>query len=135
MLIDDFIETLPSTAGVYQFYVYPLGKYYIGESVNIRRRVLEHLNGNGKKELFEAIKIYGLDSVGFQILEFESDRQKRIALEQKYKLLYGLDRLLNSISTKENGSCGKAVLAFSKEGKFVRRFGSISEASAFVCRS
>jgi len=43
MVLDDFIKAVSTKAGVYQFYVYPLGKYYIGESVNIRRRVKEHL--------------------------------------------------------------------------------------------
>lgn len=48
MVLDDFVST---KAGVYQFYVYPLGKYYIGESVNIRRRVKEHLTKGGNIDI------------------------------------------------------------------------------------
>lgn len=134
MVLNDFIQGIPTKAGVYQFYVYSLDKYYIGESVNIRRRILEHLNGNGKQILFAIVKEHGLDSIGFQILAFEDDRQKRIDLEHHYKCYYGFDNLLNSISVKETGCAGKAVLAFTKEGKFYKRFGSVSEAASFVCR-
>lgn len=135
MLESDFLKTVTTRAGVYQFYVYSLGKYYIGESVNIRRRVAEHLNGNGKQAIHSAVKQNGLDNIGFQVLGFEEDRLKRISLEQHYKCFYGFDNLLNSISTKDNGSTTKPVLAFSKDGKFYKRFGSISEASGVMDRS
>lgn len=134
MLVRDFIKSLPTKAGVYKFYVYSLNKYYIGESVSIRRRVLEHLNGNGKKAIRKAILENGVDDIGFEILHFEDNRDNRIALEQHYKCYYGFDNLLNMISVKENGSCAKAVLSFTKEGKFVKRFNSVSEAAVFANR-
>ena len=59
MLVSDFIKSLPTKAGVYKFYVYSLNKYYIGESVSIRRRILEHLNGNGKEALHKARLLFG----------------------------------------------------------------------------
>lgn len=134
MQLEGFTSNISSRGGVYLFYIYSHGKYYIGESVNIKRRIKEHLSGNGKEEIYRAYKENGLDDLGFQILCFEDDREKRIELEQKYKLYYGLGRLLNSISTKENGSAGKSVLAFTKEGKLHKRFNSLSEGSAYVNR-
>lgn len=51
MVLDNFLKGISTKAGVYQFYVYPLGKYYIGESVNIRRRVKEHLTKGGNIDI------------------------------------------------------------------------------------
>lgn len=118
MKLEDFIKSLPSKAGVYQFYVYSLEKYYIGESVNIRRRVKEHLKGWGKRELGILVKNYDLDNLGFQILSLEKDRQVRLDLENHYKTYYGYSNLLNSFVGKESitPDTSKEIVVFDFEG-------------------
>lgn len=133
MVLDDFIKTIPSKPGVYQFYVYPLGKYYIGESVDIRRRIKEHLTKGGNVDIACMIEMYGLDCIGFQVLCFEEDKQYRLKLEDKYKKLYGFDRLLNKVEglEKTTNITKKSISCFNLVGDKIADFESAVKASEF----
>lgn len=133
MKLEDFIKSLPSKAGVYQFYVYSLEKYYIGESVNIRRRVKEHLSGKGNAYLYLCFKSYGFGNIGFQVIEFNEDKQERLSLEDKYKKLFGFDRLLNRIEGKEETTniTKKAISCFDLRGNLINSFDSATSAAEF----
>lgn len=135
MVLDDFIKAVSTKAGVYQFYVYPLGKYYIGESLNIRRRVRDHLTGWGNKVIFETYKNHGLDALGFQILWFDGDKEKRCTKEQLYKLSYGKKNLLNKTLQNEayfdpgNYRHKKRVMEFSFNGELIKTWDSAKQAA------
>jgi group I intron endonuclease len=135
MILNDFIQGIPTKAGVYQFYVYSLDKYYIGESVNIRRRLLEHLTGNGKEEIYKAYCKNGLDDLGFQILCFEEDREKRCIKEQFFKEFYGRSKILNKTVANEfyfdpgNYRHRKRVMEFDLQGNHLRTWESAKQAS------
>lgn len=131
MVLDDFIKAVSTKAGVYQFYVYPLGKYYIGESVNIRRRVKEHLTKGGNIDIACMIEMYGLDCIGFQILKFEDDRQKRLELENYYKNFYGRSKLLNKVEGIESitPNTSKRIVIYDLMGSHVGTWNNSVEAS------
>ncbi len=131
MVLDDFLKGISTKAGVYQFYVYPLGKYYIGESVNIRRRVKEHLTKGGNIDIACMIEMYGLDCIGFQILKFEDDRQKRLELENYYKNLYGRSKTLNKVEGVESlpPDQSKSVVIYKTDGVYVGKYKNSLEAA------
>jgi group I intron endonuclease len=94
------------TCGVYKI-TSPSGNFYIGSSVNIRKRWNEHIRSmkNGShhsNQLQRAADKYGIDSFKFEILE-ECDVEKEtiISLEQKY-----IDKLKPKYNSSPTaGSC------------------------------
>lgn len=135
MVLDDFIKTIPSKPGVYQFFIYPLGKYYIGESIDVKKRLKEHLTGWGNKTIKEIYDKHGLDALGFQILKFESDKEKRCLIEQGYKEYYGKPNILNKTLTNEfyfdpgKLHYKKRVFEFSFSGKHLKTWESAKQAA------
>ena len=128
-------DNMPAKGGIYQFYFFPIKKYYIGESCNLNRRLSEHLSGRGNRWVKLVIEKYGLDSLGFQILEFEEDYEQRLIKERRYKQYYGFDNTVNRVEGLEYNDKGrKPVLQYSKEGTFIRKWPSVVDAEKEICR-
>ena len=125
MLSNSIQDNLPEKAGVYEFYLFPLEKYYIGESTNVAKRFHQHIIGEGNQLIKQCINLHGLDSIGFQILEFEDDKYNRLLLERKYKQLRGFDKTINRIRGLENFT--KKVLVYDEFGNFVKEYQSASQ--------
>lgn len=132
MVLDDFLKGISTKAGVYQFYVYSLDKYYIGESVNIQRRVLQHLKGRGKKEIFNAVLKNGFEDIAFKVLQFEENEDRRLDLEEYFKNYHGYRRLLNLVEGKELGSGKRSLVLVDKEGNLKATYNSVSEAASLT---
>ena len=75
------------------------GKRYIGQSNNIRRRLIDHLScsSNSNKKLSNDIKLYGISNFLVEILESTDgiDKELLCELEYRYKKLYEFDMLYN----------------------------------------
>ncbi len=63
-------------SGIYRL-IFPNGKYYIGQSVNIRARLscYRAINCKEQKKLFNAIKKYGWNNVKYDILLCAGDKE------------------------------------------------------------
>jgi group I intron endonuclease len=70
MFLNSKNNTLPSTPAIYAIINSVSFNYYIGQSVNVRRRFIEHKtkNGRGCKLLHRALLKYGLDKFYFTII-------------------------------------------------------------------
>ena len=72
MNIED-LQKAPKYGGVYFFKNKINGKYYIGQSVTIRKRLLKHVSNLGKDRynapIYKAFKKYGLENFEYGILD------------------------------------------------------------------
>ena len=82
--------------GVYSFYNTLNGKQYIGSSVDLRKRLLEHIKTDkSNKALHKAFNKYGLNNFDFLVYEFSSETELLTNLETKYISQFPLDCLYN----------------------------------------
>lgn len=68
------LDPIPSTSGIYRITCVPTGKFYIGSSVNLRKRWNEHRNGltrqdHGNPKLQRAWNKHGEQAFIFEVLE------------------------------------------------------------------
>lgn len=97
--------------GIYRF-IFPSGKSYVGQSVNIKRRFREHkrccTNSKNKAsqvntKFYNAARKYGFDSMQFEILEV-CDRSLLSEKERSWiKILNSVDNGYNSTDGGEGG--------------------------------
>lgn len=70
----DFIRTLPNSPGIYLITNKVNNKHYIGQTINLRRRLLKHINDSANNIrvehilLYKAFKKYGIESFEVSIL-------------------------------------------------------------------
>src|SRR3954471_11675365 len=73
-------DALKGNSGIYAFVHIVTGTCYIGSSINLADRIMDHINGNSSNQHLQyAIAKYGLSSFAFVILEYciSSDLLKR----------------------------------------------------------
>lgn len=116
----------------------PSGKIYIG----ITRRKAEErwLDGRGykyNKHFYNAIKKYGWDNIKHEILlkdlqEHEAKEMERffIQLYKSYDHNFGYNKTLGGDANAINVE--KQILQYDLNGKFIRRFNTLTEASAMT---
>lgn len=106
-------------------------KSYIGQTVDFRSRVWQHMRCYEKEDcLFhKAIEEYGYENFEWQVLESCCDKSRAIELEKHYIELY--DTYRNGYNENKGGVGGhnaRAVVEISKNGDFVRRYDSAADA-------
>jgi group I intron endonuclease len=96
--------------GIYKI-TNPSGKVYIGQSVNLDRRVSRYRNAwnhcKGQRRLYNSIKKYGWDKHAFEIIEYCEEHQlndKERYYQEKYNTI---QKGLNCKYTETNEKSGK----------------------------
>lgn len=84
-------------AGVYKF-TSPSGKVYVGQSCNIKRRLIEHLSDSKHivNKFYSSIKKYSFESHKFEILFLSDSQYERNRMEQFYINYY--DSIKNGLN-------------------------------------
>lgn len=89
-LIKEHLLTIPKTEGIYLFTNLVNGKHYVGQAVDLRKRLQHHLNNlehdRYDAPLYRALKKYGIDNFDLKIIK------QLIKVKEKYKTKV-LDRL------------------------------------------
>lgn len=91
-------KNITNNAGIYAFHNLVNGKYYIGQAIRLRKRLLHHLsnfnNDRYDAPLYKAFRKYGLDNFEYLILEeLEGDNYSELSskmdkLEKEYIIKY-----------------------------------------------
>lgn len=106
------------------------GKSYIGQTVNFKSRVWQHMRCYEKENcLFhEALKEYGYENFEWEVIETCDEREKAVELEKYYIEFYNTYR--NGYNENKGGVGGynaRAVVCISKNGEFIKRYDSAAE--------
>lgn len=125
-------DAIPSLSGVYKIYFLPSARFYIGSTVNFKKRYLEHIhrmknNTHDNIPLLNAFKKYGIKNMCFEIVEYV-EIEKLLVREQWYldtlKPEYNICKIAGSclgvkrsIETCKKISQSNAGRAFSDEHK------------------
>ena len=128
----DFVSKLPEKAGVYYFYNSSKELIYVGKSVNIRDRVLSHLNNNLHKKAIEmkskiadvSFEITGSELVAL-LLESEEIKVNQPRYNQSQKRTYFNYGLYTF--TDENGYCNLKIMRIIDELSPVYTYSSLQE--------
>jgi group I intron endonuclease len=103
----------------------PSGKVYIGQTVNLQKRLnrYKNLHCKGQVKVYNSIKKYGWDSHSFDVIEFVCGKPMN-ARERYWQLYYNsMDNGLNCRVTKDGDKSGrlseetKRKLSISSKGK------------------
>ena len=78
------IKAFPRIQGIYLIIYHKTNKVYIGQSRNIRQRILNHLKGKGNKLLWKDIQNYKEIDFTLIILEENKSRVNRELRESDY---------------------------------------------------
>lgn len=82
-------DSFREISGIYIIKCLVNGKYYIGESINIKQRLRKHKNGSGQL-IHRAIKKYGIEN--FEIyIEYLPDFDKKSLLDLEEQLIIKFD--------------------------------------------
>lgn len=128
----DLVDTSSlEVEGVYLFFLERLGKYYIGETVNLAQRLQQHLEGSNVPEISQEYK-EAPETVFYQYTFLpNSTKDERLDLEQAFKESYkakvGWDNLLNKCDYREDFTVRKAVFQFTTEGEFLEEYRSLMD--------
>lgn len=122
--------------GIYKITNKINGKSYIGQSVNIKNRWYVHKATKDDYPIHRAIQKYGKNNFSWEVLEECSEQQlseREIYYISKYNTFMYAENS-NGYNLTPGGEQGnvKPVNQYSKDGKFIRRYNSIAEASAEV---
>lgn len=123
--------------GIIYKYTSPSGKSYIGQTVYDRKTREKNSKGSGYigcTAFYQAIQYYGFENFSYDILE-ECEDSLLDEKERYYISLYNT-RTPNGYNIKEGGndtsSWSKKVYQFTREGKFIKEFSSLTEAAREV---
>ena len=89
MLLSEYKLLTQNIVGIYAFHNLKTGKYYIGQSKNIRKRLLKHLQHVKNKwnyPLYDSINKYGFENFEFLILE--ETTEENLDIREKYWIEY-----------------------------------------------
>lgn len=133
----DFVSKLPEKAGVYYFYDSSKELIYVGKSVNIRDRVMSHLNNNLHKKAIEmksriadvSCEITGSELVAL-LLESEEIKINQPRYNQAQKRTYFNYGLYTF--TDENDYCNLKVMRIVNELTPIYTYSSLNEAKEHV---
>jgi len=122
--------------GIYKIQSKLNGKIYIGSSINLNIRLNEHKNDLIKNKhynnhLQNHFNKYGINDLIFEIILYISNEKYLRDIEQLYLNSYDWENTFNiSKNTKVgNNKMDKKVFQYSKNGKFIKTFNSINQAS------
>ncbi len=135
----DFVSKLPEKAGVYYFYDSNKELIYVGKSINIRDRVLSHLNNNLHKKAIEmksriadvSFEVTGSELVAL-LLESEEIKVNQPRYNQSQKRTY-FNYGLYSFED-ENGYCNLKIMRIVDELTPVYTYSSLQEGKEHVGR-
>lgn len=120
-----------SVCGIYKIVNKQNHKIYIGQSVNIQKRLYDHRKSNRDDSYFHrAIEKYGKDNFTYEVIEECSPEQLNerekywIAFYQSHNREYGYNSTLGG-----DGKPTQCVFQYSSEGTLLNYFNSITEAS------
>ena len=77
-------EELPYKGGIYLFENKINGKVYVGQSVNIHKRIINHFNSNPELYFHRALKKYGIENFNIYILEYLEQKEEMNTREIYY---------------------------------------------------
>ena len=77
-------EELPNKGGIYLFENKINSKVYVGQSVNIHKRIIEHFNNNPELYFHQALKKYGIENFNIYILEYLDQKEEMNTREIYY---------------------------------------------------
>lgn len=84
------------------------GRYYIGQSINPRRRWREHINTPKEYSAIDrAIQKYGLSNFAFNIIDSAKDLKTLNDLEESYMCLFGSKTVVGGYNIRGGGSRGR----------------------------
>jgi len=128
------LDEVPDIEGLYIFKVSNF--YYIGETVNLRRRMIEHLIIGSNIPELKAAYDKDPESIGLSLSYLPGyTKASRLDEEQIMKNRYinavGFDRLLNKCIEREDFGirARKPVMQFSETGELIANYPSVSAAS------
>lgn len=107
------------------------GKSYIGQTCDLKTRIWQHWRCYEKEDcLFHrAIQKYGKENFEWEVLETCTEKEKATLLEKRYIAMYNT---FHSGYNENKGGVGghnaRAVVCLEKDGKFVKRYDSASDA-------
>ena len=107
------------------------GKSYIGQTVDYKSRVWQHMRCYEKEDckFHDAIKEFGSDNFDWEVLETCNGKEKANDLERKYIELFNSYR--NGYNDNKGGVGGhnaRAIVCLKLDGEFVKRYDSASDA-------
>lgn len=107
------------------------GKSYIGQTVDYKSRVWQHMRCYEKEDckFHDAIKEFGSDNFDWEVLETCNGKEKANDLERKYIELFNSYR--NGYNDNKGGVGGhnaRAIVCLKPDGEFVKRYDSASDA-------
>lgn len=107
------------------------GKSYIGQTVDYKSRVWQHMRCYEKEDckFHDAIKEFGSDNFDWEVLETCNGKEKANDLERKYIELFNSYR--NGYNDNKGGVGGhnaRAIVRLKLDGEFVKRYDSAADA-------
>lgn len=107
------------------------GKSYIGQTVDYKSRVWQHMRCYEKEDckFHDAIKEFGSDNFDWEVLETCNGKEKANDLERKYIELFNSYR--NGYNDNKGGVGGhnaRAIVCLKLDGEFVKRYDSAADA-------
>ena len=116
--------------GIYKFTNKINGKIYIGQSVNIERRIREHFCRHDGTPFHLALEKYGRDNFIIEILE-ECNIDVLNDREKYYISLYNSENKSKGYNRTSGGEgrAKKSVKQYDSKGNLIKEYGSISLAS------
>lgn len=107
------------------------GKSYIGQTVDYKSRVWQHMRCYEKEDckFHDAIKEFGSDNFDWEVLETCNGKEKANDLERKYIEVFNSYR--NGYNDNKGGAGGhnaRAIVCLKLDGEFVKRYDSASDA-------
>src|SRR3954464_9875337 len=127
-------KVLNGQSGIYAFVHIPTGTSYIGSSIDLGGRIMDHINNSTNPHLKSALLKYGLSHYAFVILEYclSSDLLKR---EQHFlglldtlpkELCYNFLRTAGSSLGYKHTEDARAKISKAQTGTLNSMFGKIS---------
>lgn len=106
------------------------GKSYIGQTVDYKSRVWQHMRCYEKEDckFHDAIKEFGSDNFDWEVLETCCGKEKANDLERKYIELFNSYR--NGYNDNKGGVGGhnaRAIVCLKLDGEFVKRYDSAAD--------
>lgn len=121
------------TCGIYKIENLINHKIYIGQSIEIEKRLQKHKTIKDDLYIHRAISKYGVQNFSFEIIQ-ECDRTLLDEKEQYWILFYNslIPNGYNMVPGGSNGTGlakGKSVYQYSLEGQFLKEYSSVRQAA------
>lgn len=83
--ISDDSREIPTTPGIYIFSD-PTGYLYVGESINLRKRLETHLDDSDRQSLANYLKSHGIKDVTIELHSFpKTSRARKVSIRRAYE--------------------------------------------------